>query len=777
LTNPVQCTCSPDSQRTRPLGTVVLFLLLLVGPAAAQDTANAADEAPPPPPIAPATVARDERGRATVRAVRLAQPLRLDGRLDEEVYASVRAIDGFIQQLPVEGVPATEPTEIWIFFDEETLYIAARCHDSQPERIAANELRRDNSNIFFVNDNISIALDTFFDQRNALFFQTNAIGALRDQAVAEGSFNVNWNTVWNVRTERTGAGYTVEMAIPFKSLRYRAPGPQIWGINIRRQVKSKNETSTLTRVPASYGGNGVAQMAVAATLVGVEIPAQSLNLELKPYAAAALTTDRAARVPFENDPDADVGIDVKYGLTRSLTADLTVNTDFAQVEEDQQQINLTRFNLFFPEKRDFFLEGQGIFDFGGVSGQRAFGVNPILFFSRRIGLSAGQAVPVVAGGRVTGKAGRFDVGALTITTDDKPSAGAVQTTFSALRLRRNILRRSSIGMIATGRWPAASGRDENAAAGVDADLRFFDNVQANLYWAQTSSPRTWGPALAGPAVRGGDEASYRARFAYTGDRYGFEADRLVVQSNFSPEVGFVRRTDVALNAMTARFSPRLRRGRAVRVLTWQGDLEYLTDAGGDVLEDRSVTGRFGVEFNSSDEVNVLLTRQYERLPFDFTIAPRVVVPAGGHSYETAQLTYRLGQQRRISGDLSASHGSFYEGTRTSAGYTGRIGVSPHFTLEPTVTLNWVELPYGEFTAHLAGARVSVTPSARLAFSALSQFNPSARSLSSSVRMRWEYVPGSELFVVYSDGRDTALGRFPGLQNRSIAVKVTRLLRF
>ena len=745
---------------------LVLLLLFFAGPAVAQNNGGAADDGPPPAPVAPATVARDERGRATVRAVRLTQPLRLDGRLDEEVYTSVPPIDGFIQQLPVEGIPATEPTEVWIFFDAETLYIAARCLDSQPDRIAANELRRDNNNIFMVNDNISVALDTFYDQRTAVFFQTNAIGALRDQAIVDGVFNVNWNAVWDVRTARDDGGFTVEMAIPFKSLRYRAPGPQIWGINFRRQVKSKNETSMLTRVPQSYGGDGVAQMAVAATLVGVETPTQSLNLELKPYAVSSLTTDRAARVPFENDLNANVGLDLKYGLTRSLTADFTVNTDFAQVEEDQQQVNLTRFSLFFPEKRDFFLEGQGLFDFGGVSGQRASGISPILFFSRRIGLSAGQAVPVIAGGRVTGKAGRFDVGALTIATDDKLSAGATETTFSALRLRRNILRRSSVGMIATGRWPAASGSDENAAAGVDADLRFFDNVQSNLYWTRTASPG-----------RASDDASYRTRFVYDGDRYGFEADRLVVESNFNPEVGFVRRTDFALNAMMVRFSPRLRRGRAIRMLTWQGNLEYVTDAGGRVLEDRIVTGRFGVEFNSSDRVVVLLARQFERLPFDFMISPGVVVAAGGYSYELLEATYTLGQQRKVSGNLSASHGSFYGGTRTSAGYSGRLAVSTHFTVEPVITLNWVALPHGDFTAHLSGARVSVTPTARLGFSALSQFNPAVRALTSSARMRWEYVPGSELFIVYSDGRDTAAHGFPGLQNRSIAVKMTRLLRF
>jgi hypothetical protein len=538
-------------------------------------------------------------------------------------------------------------------------------------------------------------------------------------------------------------------------------------MHIRRIVKWKNEISNLTRVPASYSGNGVAQMAVAATLVGLETPARALNLEFKPYGVSSLTTDRAAQVPFSNEVSSNAGLDVKYGLTRGLTADLTVNTDFAQVEEDVQQVNLTRFNLFFPEKRDFFLEGQGIFDFGGQSNRDARNSTvPILFFSRRIGLSAGQSVPVIAGGRVTGRAGAFEMGALALTTDDKPSAGAVSTTFSAIRLRRNILRRSSVGLIATGRRPAASGLDANTATGLDADLRFFENVEANVYWARTSS-----------AGQRGDDASYRGRFGYTGDRYGFEVDRVVVESNFNPEVGFVRRTDFAVNSVAARFSPRLRRGRLVRRLNWQGDLEYISDAGGDVLEDRTVSGRFGVEFNSSDQVSITATRRYERLPLDFVISPGVIVPAGGYAYETLTASYSLAQQRKLSGTLSASRGSFYDGTRTAAEYSGRVGFSPHLAIEPSLALNWVSLPYGDFTARLIGMRFVVTPTARLAFSTLMQFNPNAHSLTSSARMRWEYRPGSELFVVYSDGRDTAARSFPGLQNRSFAIKATRLLRF
>ena len=738
----------------RRLVSPTILLLALATPAVAQGVA----------PIAPETITRDEHGRPTVRAVRLTQPLRLDGRLDEEVYKTIPPIDGFLQQVPQEGAPASEPTEMWVLFDDDNLYISARCLDSHPGRIAANELRRDNNGIF-ENDNFGVALDTFLDRRNAYYFQTNAIGAVRDASVTEGLNNSNWNTVWDVRTARSDAGYTVEMIIPFKSLRYRGGGPQTWGINVRRVVKWKNENSMLSQVPAAFSG-GWTQMAVAGTLVGLETPAQALNLELKPYGVSSLTTDRAARVPFSNDRTSSAGFDVKYGLTRGRTADLMVNTDFAQVEEDLQQVNLTRFDLFYPDKRDFFLEGQGVFDFGGQAGYSARSATvPILFFSRRIGLSNGQSVPVIAGGRVTGKAGKFDVGGLALATADKPSAGAVQTTFSAVRVRRNILRRSSVGFITTSRSPATSARDTNVTAGIDANLRFFNNVLADLYWARTST-----------AGLRGDDVSYRTRFLYGGDRYGVEGDRVVIGPHFNPEVGFVRRGDVAMNSATLRFSPRLRRGRLVRRLTWQGDLDYITDAAGDTLEDRVMSGLFGVEFNSSDEVNVTATRQFERLPRDFAIARGVVVPAGGYSYQALNVSYNLAQQRMVSGNVSASYGSFYNGTRTTAAYSGRMGFSPHIALEPSLTLNWVRLPYGDFSARVLGTRFVVSPSPRLTFSTLTQFNPSAQTLTSSARMHWEYTPGSDLYVVYSDGRDTASPSFPVLQNRSFAIKVTRLFR-
>jgi hypothetical protein len=322
----------------------------------------------PPPPEPPAVVARDGEGRVTMRAIRIAQPLQLDGRLDENVYQTTPAVSGFVQQEPDEGEPATEATDVWVLFDDENLYISARMWDSQPERIVANEMRRDNRNIG-QNDSFSVAIDTFYDRRSGFYFQTNSLGGIREALITDerSSNNFDWNTVWDTRSRMFDRGWTTEMAIPFKSLRYReGADEQIWSINFRRTVRWKNETSFLTPVPASYGPAGGTRFSVAATLVGVEVPARSRNLEVKPYAISELVTNRTVVPPVANDLGGDVGFDAKYGLTRSLIVDFTYNTDFAQVEEDEQQVNPTRFTQFFPERRDFFLEGQGIFEFANV---------------------------------------------------------------------------------------------------------------------------------------------------------------------------------------------------------------------------------------------------------------------------------------------------------------------------------------------------------------------------------------------------------------------------
>jgi hypothetical protein len=517
------------------------------------------------------------------------------------------------------------------------------------------------------------------------------------------------------------------------------------------------------RRPAGLGH----QLPPGHSLVGLSTPARSRNLELKPYAVSSWTTDATAAEPFHNRWARDVGGDLKYGLSRSLTADVTINTDFAQVEEDLQQINLTRFSLLFPEKRDFFLEGQGIYAFGGRnlagSGSGNDADVPIMFFSRQIGLASGQTIPVLAGGRVTGKAGPYDIAALNIETGERESASAAATNFSAVRLRRDILRRSNIGIIATARRP--DGSATSMAFGGDASIRVSTNTTVLGYYARTD--------VSGSARQ---TASYRARFDYAGDRYGLAAEHLLVGPLFAPAVGYARRENFRRDVASTRFSPRLKNNPLVRKLTWQGTFTYDTDAAVTRVENKSINGSFGVEFHSGDTASVAYEGEYERIPQTFRIAPGVNVPADGYRNRTLNLSYSMGNQRAVAGRVTASTGTLYNGTRHEAGYSGRVSIVPQFAMEPAISLAWVDLPYGEFSARLLTGRFTYTPTTRFFVSSLVQFNADAHTLASSVRLRWEYLPGSELFVVYSDGR-TTFGPGSEVLNRSMAVKATRLLRF
>jgi hypothetical protein len=716
----------------------------------------------PPVPVAPEVIVRDADGRATVRAIRLSAPLRLDGQLDEAVYSEVPSISDFYQQEPVEGVVATEKTEAWILFDEDAFYVTFRCWESRPDAIVANEMRRDSNNIF-QNDHIAFLVDTFYDRRNGLEFAINPIGGRWDgQITNERQPNADWNPIWDVAVGRFDQGWTVELAIPFKSLRYRPGSAQIWGFNARRVNRLKNEISFLTRAPRALGQRALFQASLAATVVGLEAPQGSRNLEIKPYVVSALTSDVMALPPIANDVSNEIGVDVKYGLTQNLTADFTYNTDFAQVEADEQQVNLTRFSLFFPEKREFFLENRGLFGFGGVDAGSG-GDTPILFYSRRIGFDRGRQVPIDAGGRVTGRVGRYSLGMLNIGSSEQGPTPA--TNFSVMRVKRDILRRSSVGLIVTGRNNIEGGTASNQAYGVDGTFAFFANLTINTYWAQT---KTDGYP--------GNDTSYRAQLDYAGDRYGVLLERLVVGDSFRPDVGYVRRGDIRLSQAQFRFSPRPRSNRVVRKFGWSGHMAY-TENGVGRVETRDLRGEFAIEFQNSDTFSTSYGDAYEFLPVPANIVG-ITIPVGGYDYATTRVGYNFGRQRPVSGNVLVEHGGFYSGTKTTLSISqGRVNVTPQLSLEPTYLGNWVDVVEGKSTTHLVGSRVTYTVTPEMFVSALVQYNTGIDAVSANVRLRWEYRPGSELFLVLNEQRDTLSPRFPDLVNRSFIVKVNRLVRF
>ena len=721
-----------------------------------------------PPPVPPQVISRDAAGRVTVRAVRLTAPIRIDGQLDEDVYAEISPMSDFIQTDPLEGAPASQQTEVWLFFDRENVYVVGRCWEAHLDRMVANEMRRDTG--IPQNDNFAWSFDTFYDRRNGILFEVTPVGGRLDaQVTNERQINSDWNPVWEVAVGRFDGGWTVEAALPFRSLRYRPGRAQIWGFQARRKNLWKNEVSYLTPIPAAIGTQGHFRSSLSATLVGLEAPTNLKNLEIKPYVTSHLTSDARTTPPVSNSLGGDIGGDVKYGITQNLTADFTVNTDFAQVEADEQQVNLTRFSLFFPEKREFFLENQGTFAFGGAgtSGPQASRADtPVLFYSRRIGLNEGREVPVRGGGRLTGRVAAFNLGLLSIQDDGASTSGAQPTNFSVVRVKRDLLRRSSVGAMFTNRSVSQQGPGTNQAYGIDGAFSFFNDLTINTYWARTHTEGF-----------SDDDVSYRAQLDYAGDRYGVELDHLRVGDNFNPEVGFVRRDDMRRSFGLLRFSPRPQSLESIRKFSWTGSMSYVENGTGQV-ETREGDGEFGVELENSDQFRLGYTERYEFLPRPFPIAPDVTLPVGSYSFGTARVGYDLGRQRWISGNVLAEHGTFFSGHKTSLGLSqGRVNVTPQVSVEPAYSINWVDLQEGSFTTHLAGSRIIYTMTPLVFTSALLQYNSGSNAMTANVRLRWEYQPGSELFVVYTEQRDTTARRFPEMTNRAFIIKINRLFRF
>ena len=726
--------------------------------------------------VATSTMVREASGKVTVQAMKLLTPIKFDGVLDDAIYRTMAPYTDFVQQEPNEGKLATDRTEAWIVFDETYVYVSARLFEADRQHRVANDMRRDAQNLYN-NDHFAVILDTFNDHRNGYGFSTNPLGALFDFVATNEQPSSNWNGLWESRTSNFEGGWSVEIRIPFRTLRIQ-PGGDTWGVNLRRMSRWKNETSFLSAVPRAWGRRALNKVSSAATLTGMVAPGAGLNLDVKPYVLGSQLTNRSATPSVNNKRNGQFGGDMKWGIKPQLVADLTVHTDFAQVEDDDAQVNLTRFSLFFPEKREFFLEGQDAFAFGGVGGGSGAGpgggfnssgihnttdLSPILFYSRRIGLVSGTIAPIDGGARILGRSGGWQVGALGMRAAAVEAVREPRTDYSVLRVNRDVFSRSRIGFVATNTNPLAD--TGNTAAGVDAQFNLRDNLSISGYAARSR-------------VRGntGDEASYRAKFDLNSDRYGLLMEHLYVGDGFNPGVGFLRRSAFRRSLALARLSPRPHNMPAVRRFTVQGSADYITAPNGRV-QSEEFKGAFITELSNGDTFNAEISQAFERLDRPFTVARGVTIPVGRYRYNLMRGTYALGTQRPISGTVVLAHGSFYDGTLTEVTWRGRLDISPQLIAEPTVSFNHVAGPYGRGETNLLGSRVTFTVTPRMFVGALVQYQSRTQSVATNVRLRWEYQPGSELFVVYSDGRSTIAPGFPALDNRSVVIKATKLFRW
>jgi hypothetical protein len=732
----------------RVLGT--LGVLLCAGAAAG---AGLEEQDAPAIDFATARLAR------IAHAVRVSERITLDGHLDEEAWQRVEPATNFVQWEPRPGALASEPTEVRFLFDDDNLYVGARCWDSDSARLTVHELREDFESR--EEDVFAIFIDSMHDLQSGFSFWTNPSGARRDVQIFQDDSqrSVDWDGVWDVKVTTDPKGWVAEFVIPFKTLRFSREPRQTWGLNMLRRVKRKNEDSYWSPLPRRIR---TMRPSMSGTIDGFEGIRKGRNLKIKPYAIASAT--ELAASGLARDFHRNAGVDLKYSPTASMTVDVTYRTDFSQVEADQQQVNLTRFNIVFPEKREFFLENTGVFAVGGSGPNGGTGAQNVYpFFSRRIGLSAsGTPIPIVGGARLSGMTGPYDLGVLTMKTerfDDKPS-----NTFVVGRARRHLFGGSSVGAVVTSRDSPQTG-DYNRLYGVDGLWRFLQNrLDVSSYLLVTDSP--------------GREGRNQARFleaAWSEDDYGFAARSEAVQTNFNPEVGFVRRRDSTHHAAEASWLPRPQHNARIRNYVLTLGTEVYEDPDGR-LETRDEALTSGIAFQNSSALSFIVNDTFERLakPFPLPSQSKVIVPAGEYQYQRAELDYSSNRGRALSGSVKVSAGEFWNGHSQVAEGGVELRPSYHLDMNLTVSRNQVYLPAGDFTTTLLGLRLLFAFTSKAFLNAFLQYNATTNDFSANTRFNIIHRPLSDLYVVYNEERNTVSG---SIVARGVTVKFTNLFDF
>jgi hypothetical protein len=703
-------------------------------------------------------------------AVRLAGEITLDGALDEPSWSQAPMAHNFIQNDPREGMPATFDTEVRVLYDDDAMYFGVFAMDDQPSRIIANDLKKDFNTD--QNDGFRVILDTFHDQRNGYQFATNPAGAKWDaQMVNEGrESNANWDGIWDVATRITETGWYAEIRIPFRTLRFSAADIQIWGMNFERKVRRLNEDSYWSPVPRIYD---IQRVSLAGTLEGMRGVRPGKDLRIKPYVLSSGSTigGSATRGDFEG------GFDVKYGVTTGLTWDFTVNTDFSQVEADEQQVNLTRFSLFFPEKRDFFLENSGVFQFGGATqggggnnitaGRQNQSQDMRLFFSRRIGLSdEGQAIPILGGTRLTGRQGVYSVGLLNIQQREEGPVPA--TNFTALRLRRDILANSDIGAMILNK--EEGGPHYNRVAGVDANFRFGEYLTTGGYLAKTFSPAEAVPAS-------GNEFASRANILFDHRRTRVGATVTAIGSQFNDELGFVPRRGIVNYEAQAnyRFRP-LAVSKWIREIQPHWNVDMFTSQADGSLDSRYQDFHFPINFQDSTffEVGVNPNVEVIKSPFLINSSQGVVVNPGRYEFDEYFILVNSNTSAPAAIGARYSIGDFYDGYRRSYALGPSFRLNESFNTSVNLQVQDVELSTGAYVSTLITGRVNYNFSTKMFVNALLQYNTDSHQWSSNLRFNIIHRPLSDFFLVYNERRDERSG---DLLDRALVAKVTYLMAF
>ena len=682
--------------------------------------------------------------RKSFEIYRTDSPPVIDGKLDDDVWNRTGLIDDFHQTSPTDGAQPTEQTIVRVTYDDEYLYIAANLRDSEPTAIQAKQMIQ--GKMFYSDDRFWVTLDSFNNKRNDYFFQVNANGVRRD-ALRENNANFidEWATIWLAESQVHEDGWATEIAIPFKSISF-APESDTWGINFGRSVVRKQEYSMWSSHERqdwpAYSGE----------VTGIEEIEQGLGLDVVPSVNVGQSRDL---VLGDDQSDFEPSLDVRYRITPSLSATLTINTDFSTAEIDDQQVALDRFSLFFPEKRDFFLQDAGIFEFGNIS------TNGRPFFSRRIGLSEdGQAVGIDGGIKLTGRVGDFNVGALAIRQEASGDISA-KDLFVA-RGSYNVLDESAVGFIMTHGDPTSS--ESNSVVGVDFLYRNsdgpFGEILTGRFWAQQSDSSNLD----------GDDRAVGMNLEIPSDKLSAYIDLQQIGENFRPALGFVNRAGIRQYETGMRYRTRPETG-FWRAINHRFDYTLVTDMDDGTLSQRLAVEPIGLYSNRDDYMFLQWARQKETVRESFDLFDRLHIPAGDYDFDRYRAELRTGQQRPVRVILAVEDGGFFGGDRLEKHVEVQWRQSAYLFLGIGLTENVVDLPSGSFTSHLASLRSDIAFNSRWSWSNLVQYDNTADAAGFNSRLRYIPEAGREMVLVLNHGASV------GLDNQLTSTRSDVNLRF
>ena len=724
-----------------------------------------------------------QSSRPEVRAHRLAEgeAIVIDGAPDEAAWQKAMPATDFLQRDPDNGAPATEKTEVRVLFDGDRLILGVICFDSEPTRLLGNQMQRDQP--FEADDRFMFAIDPFFDGRTGYFFEINPSGAMGDGLITSptgndggfgGEMNKSWDGIWIARVRRSAIGWTAEIEIPFKTVNFD-PDTDTWGANFQRTVKRKNEESLWT---GWLRDEGLTRMSNAGRIGGIDGISQGIGLDLKPYLLGSAGAAPGRGVPATTG-DYDIGLDVFYNLTPALKANFSVNTDFAETEVDERRTNLTRFPLFFEEKREFFLDGANFFEFPGGD------ESP--FFSRRIGLNSGEPQPIVYGAKLIGQASRYDIGFLQVRTSEENlivAAAPLQLKgedFTVARVKRRFGSQSSAGMLYTRRATHESIVEPRHTAGADVTLatpNFFlgSILDSGAWYVHTSKPEVIDDS--GTRSPAGRSDSYGWHASVSRDPYEAEISFKEVQPAYDAAVGFTPRRNFRSWNPELNWAPRFENHRWLRGLQLGADADINANLQNHVIDRNIRITPAELEFHSGDNVEFQLFKQTENLDEDFEISDGVILPAGSsYDWLRYQVVYDGAEHRLLSGRVEFSFGDFWNGDRRELNLDLTIRPRPGVSVQLSSEFNDVNLPQGSFATKLYRLDARTQFSAFISLSNNVQYDSESGEAGWQLRFRWIQKPGNDLFFIWTQNWRDDIGRgFDALDRRGVA-KIVRTIRF